>query len=198
MKDGQLAHFEVETHLLESSVTHRPFLIGKVWIPMNVFYDLFRFFRLLLDTPSYLLDHYPMGFWGFILCLFLASANDLTKDLIKAIMTGDNPMIEATLAKGVDVNAKTGKGVTPLMLAALQGNHKVVNSLLAKGALVDEQDASGLTALMAAARLGHLDIVKTLVASKANAKLKSQSGKTALDLARDSGKADVEGFLNGI
>lgn len=198
MKDGQLAQFEVEIHLLESSVTHGPFLIGIGWIPINDFYDLFRFFRLLLDTTFNLLDHYLMYFWGFIFCIFIASANDLTKDLIKAIMTGDDPMIEATLAKGVDVNAKTGKGVTPLMLAALQGNHKVVKSLLSKGALVDEQDASGLTALMAAARLGHLDIVKTLVASKANAKLKSQSGKTALDLSRDSGKSDVEGFLNGI
>ena len=37
MKDGQLAHFEVETHLLESSVTHGPFLIGIDWFPMNDF-----------------------------------------------------------------------------------------------------------------------------------------------------------------
>ncbi len=164
---------------------------------MNIFCQLFRFFRRLLDTTFFLLDHYLMSVWGIFLFLFFASATDLTKDLIKAIMTGDNPAIEATLAKGVDVNAKTGKGVTPLMLAALQGNHKVVLSLLAKGALVNEQDASGLTALMAASRLGHIEIVKTLVTNKADTKLKSQSGKTALDSARESGKSDVEEFLNG-
>lgn len=126
-----------------------------------------------------------------------AVGEDLTKELIKAIMTSDNSAIDSILAKGVDVNAKTGKGVTPLMLASLQGNMSAVKALLDKGANVSEQDSSGMTALMAAAKLGHLEIVKLLVSKGADVKMKTASGKTALDLAKDSSKGDVESFLKG-
>jgi ankyrin repeat protein len=113
--------------------------------------------------------------WTVFLALFLvypsAFCDDLTKELIKAIMTGDEPGIEASLSKGVDVNAKTGKGVTPLMLASLQGNLKAVKSFISKGALLNEQDSSGLTAL------------------------KSNAGKSAYEQATEASMSDVGNYL---
>ena len=49
-------------------------------------------------------------------------------------------MVELPLANGADVNAKTGRGLTPLRHAAFKGHKDVVELLLANGPDVNCQD----------------------------------------------------------
>ena len=64
---------------------------------------------------------------------------------------GYDAVVQALLAKGANINAKTNLGATPLMAAAFDGHRDVVQALLAKGANVNAKNSSGVTALMGAA-----------------------------------------------
>ncbi|MEE8493336.1 MAG: ankyrin repeat domain-containing protein [Nitrospirales bacterium] len=60
------------------------------------------------------------------------------------------------LDEGAVLNARNGKGRTPLYESAKRGHSQVVQLLLERGADVDAREARGFTALMAAVRHGHI------------------------------------------
>ena len=100
-----------------------------------------------------------------------SNAGDVNQDLIEAAKKGDTGAVEALLAAGADVNAKTNSGFTAftaLMWTARFGNVATVQALLDAGAHVHAKDRQGGSALMYAARNGHTAIVELL--KKAGAK----------------------------
>ena len=54
--------------------------------------------------------------------------------LVSAVITNNAAMARAALAEGADVNANTGEGRTPLIVAALASRPEMVRLLLEKGA----------------------------------------------------------------
>jgi uncharacterized protein len=52
-----------------------------------------------------------------------------------------------TVDKGVDINARDGKGYTPLITSSQYGHLTVVAYLISRGACIDSEDVSGDTAL---------------------------------------------------
>jgi ankyrin repeat protein len=116
--------------------------------------------------------------------------------------------------KGANVNAKDGKGFTPLHNVAIRkvasdGNVEAVKFLVANGANVNAKNNLNMTPLHRAALSGNIEVVKILVSSGANVNAMAmyftpQSGQyvtttgTALDMARDMGHADVVEYLYGI
>ena len=71
-----------------------------------------------------------------------------------AAACGHLAMVQALLAKGAEVNAKTPGGWTALMNAAEGGHLAVVQALLDKGADVNAKTPNGWSALMWAAGSG--------------------------------------------
>ena len=63
-------------------------------------------------------------------------------------------VVQALLDKGANVNAKTEKGTTALMMASSTGQTDVVQMLLENGANVNAKTSYSLTALMRAAEGG--------------------------------------------
>ncbi len=61
--------------------------------------------------------------------------------LVSAVITNNAAMAQAALVAGADVNANTGEGRTPLIVAAMASRPEMVKLLLAKGA-----DASRVSA----------------------------------------------------
>jgi ankyrin repeat protein len=90
------------------------------------------------------------------------------------------------LEKGADVNARTKKGVTPVMLAAAAQQPEALRLMLEKDADVNARDDEGKTPLMYAAENGRLANAKSLLAEGADVRLKDKQGKTALELLRPS------------
>ena len=64
-----------------------------------------------------------------------------------AAWKGDVAGIQAELDKGVNVNAKTSKGWTPLHYAAQRGQKEVANLLFTRGADANAQDERDRTPL---------------------------------------------------
>lgn len=85
-----------------------------------------------------------------------------------AALGGQNAMVEALLAKEVDVNCLGHYG-TPLRAAALKGHESTVQLLLENGANINEPTPLG-SALQAAAFKGHTSVVFVLLRSGANVK----------------------------
>jgi ankyrin repeat protein len=54
--------------------------------------------------------------------------------LVSAVITNNLPVARAALAEGADVNANTGEGRTPLIVAAMASRPEMVRMLLEKGA----------------------------------------------------------------
>lgn len=77
-------------------------------------------------------------------------------------------------------------GWTPLHYAATGGGAQVVQLLLEHYAYIDAESPNGTTPLMMAARYGSDEALQTLLDAGADASLKNAKGLTALDFAQQS------------
>ncbi|HHJ21188.1 MAG TPA: hypothetical protein ENJ84_15390 [Gammaproteobacteria bacterium] len=137
--------------------------------------------------------------WGIGILFFLvwsAGKEERVKKLILASEEGHIDIVEALLAKRVNVNARNDTGATPLMVASGSGHTDLVKALIAKGADVNMQRKDGLTALMAASEKGHTDMVEVLLEKGADVNVRKEDGWTALMFASREGHTDmVEALL---
>jgi ankyrin repeat protein len=124
-----------------------------------------------------------------------------TDDLIDAASRGDSSAVEALLARGDEVNARTktkllfrrsaNKGATALIIASSNGHVDVVRTLLNKGAGIDLGTDKGATALMVAAEQGNLEVVRALLDKGAAVNVQDKDGATALMTASSRGRIQV-------
>ncbi len=89
----------------------------------------------------------------------------LSEPILNAAKRGELEEVKSLLARGADINARTGYNQTPLMLAAGKGHLDVVRLLIDSGADLNIVDTfyKSFTALIAAANGGHTEIVKLLL-----------------------------------
>lgn len=97
--------------------------------------------------------------------------------------------------RGIDVNAVTDLGVTPLWLAADNGSSAMANALLERGANPHLNLLSGETLVMTAAHTGNAALVRSLLAAGASPQGAVTRGQTALMWAAGQGHADVVAAL---
>ena len=77
--------------------------------------------------------------------------------LAAAAFRGDEPMVEALVQNGADVNrADAGTGDTPLHVAVGNDQDGVAKLLIRRGARVGERDAKGRSSLERAMERGHI------------------------------------------
>lgn len=93
------------------------------------------------------------------------------------------------VAKGANVNARNGKGETPLEMAAELGFVEGVDFLIGVGAKVDETNNTGSTPLIDAVSRRDLSVVRSLLKAGANPDRPDNSGRSARDYATLDGKA---------
>lgn len=149
---------------------------GEPALVLAVREDAMRVFAQLLAHPALAVD--------------TPAANGNTA-LMMAAYKGNQPAVDALLAKGAQVNRP---GWTALHYAAAGGHDAIARQLLARGAQVDalSPPASGaMTPLMMAAREGHDRTAIVLIDHGANGALTNTEGLTAVLLAERAGKRRV-------
>jgi ankyrin repeat protein len=123
-----------------------------------------------------------------------AAESDAEPPLLKAMRNNDLAGMKAMIARGENVNAKTGRGVPPIMYAGAYGSVDALKMLIEAGAEVNARDALDATALMWS--VTEPEKVETLLAHGADVNAKSKTGRTALLLAAlHNGSDRVVDFL---
>ena len=92
----------------------------------------------------------------------LSKQDVMELDFLRAVKNGNINKVRALINKGVDVNTKTDKGVSALMISTYWNNIEIVKLLIDRNANVNEKDNYGETALMRAVRRDHTEIVELL------------------------------------
>lgn len=114
--------------------------------------------------------------------LLSACSGERYTELMNASRDGDISAINRALDRGdIEINQRTSKGKTALMLAGANGHTDAVKLLIERGADVSLQDVYGTTALIVSATGGKADNVSLLLKHGANPLWKDSSGGSALD-----------------
>jgi len=119
--------------------------------------------------------------------------------LMYATQAGTLEAMSLLLQAGVDANAKTDEGETPLFAAVLARERAEdrVRILDAVGIDVNERDSRGMTPLMVACKgRWQARVVATLMELGADPSKRDNQGKTAMDYldGREAAVADVAGY----
>lgn len=93
--------------------------------------------------------------------------------------------------KLIDRGADVNKtGWTPLHYAATNSHLEIMNLLLENHAYIDAESPNGTTPLMMAAQYGNATAVKLLLDAGADASLKNQLGLTAIEFANKANRSE--------
>lgn len=104
---------------------------------------------------------------------------------------GDAEAVEAALAAGVEVNAKSHGGSTALLMASANGHLEIVRRLLDARASPDLVNDAGNCPLHWACLNGHLEVVKALVATRANPNVYNDFKKRPFDEAFSKSHTEI-------
>src|SRR5687768_1865181 len=97
----------------------------------------------------------------------------------EAARRGDEPMLREFIASGYELNTRTSKGYTALILAAYHGHLSTVEQLIQAGADPCAQDQRGNTALMGAMFKGEIAVARRLISAPCKPDQRNKAGQTA-------------------
>jgi ankyrin repeat protein len=113
---------------------------------------------------------------------------DRTKILLRAASRGQLETVRSLVRSGVNVDARSKYGNTPLMRAAYKGYVRVAEFLLDNGAYVNAQNMHGNTPLLVTVGAGHSEMVEFLLRRGADPEIKNMDGNAPLTVAAVDGK----------
>ena len=106
--------------------------------------------------------------------------------LHQAARIGHTPVVTRLLDAGWSLEARSGRGFTPLAWAAERGQLGTAKCLLLRGANMDTQSDYKSTPLHRASYIiGHNEVIKTLLQCGANQQIRNKEGRTAEDDAKN-------------
>ncbi len=109
----------------------------------------------------------------------------LTQALMNAVALDDAEMVRSLVSRGAEVNARDGKGFTPLFYAVIKGNYDIAAFLISHGADVNAKANGNGDAMMYAVCKGDMRLVRLLKSSGC------REVQAALQLALKSMKYDM-------
>jgi len=131
------------------------------------------------------------------LIVFLAGSTYASAGpLHDAASAGDVEQVGTLLDQGADIDARSERGETPLILAILAGHDAVAERLIERGAATDGRNIGGFTPLHAAAYAGDAAMAELLIAQGADIEdARNKAGVTPLFVAAEEDRKPVAELL---
>ncbi len=107
-------------------------------------------------------------------------SGDPEYNLIRAAEFGQSEVVKMLVERGINVDSRSSRDVTPLMYASQNGDVEIVKYLIGKGANVNARPDNKVTPLIGAARTGHYEVVRLLLEAGARVDARDELGLTAL------------------
>lgn len=128
--------------------------------------------------------------------LFAASALAVAAPLHDAARDGDLEKARTMINEGAEIDARSDRGETPLILAILAGNDAIAELLIEKGAAIDGRNTGGFTPLHAAAYVDDPAMAELLIDHGADINdAQNKAGVTPLFPAIEEDHAAVADLL---
>ncbi len=108
---------------------------------------------------------------------------------------GPAELVKFFLEQGAQPNARTLKGLTPLMIAASAGSAETAEALIAHGAQIDAVQTDGSNALLRTAADGNAPVLKVLLDHKCDFRSRNAHRATAVHLAAVGGHLQAAATL---
>jgi len=118
----------------------------------------------------------------------------LDTKLLNLAWSGITPCMEM-IEYGADVNARDGKGLTSLLIAATRGHTDLVKYFIDMGAGVNAKDDKGYTSLHYAAENDNTESLKCLIKKGVDIEAKDNDGETPLHKAAGHGSLESLKYL---
>ncbi|MBL8022497.1 MAG: ankyrin repeat domain-containing protein [Leptospirales bacterium] len=109
---------------------------------------------------------------------------------------GNLEALKKTIPLVQNLEERTERGYTILMLSAYKGHLDVTRLLIEAGADVNTTDDSGNSVLMGVAFKGHRDVARALLNGGANPNYTNHRGQNALQFAEMFGRRDLADLLS--
>ena len=122
-------------------------------------------------------------------------ANGDSRQLWRAIETGDLSELRKIFDSGVSINSTDENGVTPLLHAACYDRIEVIRTLIECNADVNAVRSDGFTPLLLAVFYGHRDVIQLLVESGADVTATSRFSTSAQMWATVRGFHNIADYL---
>jgi hypothetical protein len=116
--------------------------------------------------------------------------------IFDAAKTGDIQRVKELVESGVDINAASENGETPLIIAASNNHTDIVRSLLEAGADINIRRRDGMTALICASIFGHTEIVKALLEYRPDVDIEDRVGLNAKQWAIAKDNTEITALLD--
>lgn len=134
--------------------------------------------------------------WGLMFAMTISGAHAhsgglLERQLHQATAQGDVQAVQALLAQGANIEARDGRGATPLLVATHHNHGAVAKVLIEAGADVNAKDSIQDSPYLYAGARGHDEILKMSLAHGADLKSLNRFGGTALIPAAERGHVET-------
>jgi len=174
-----------------------PLLATKIWRSVRVTRrDWIRLGTLAAATTVF---YVPYTLWILLMVLSWGPGPHGPDFLVWGATSGDERLVGALLARGIDLNTRDSGGRTVLHGACAMRQNHMVDWLVRRGADVNARErVLGETPLMSAAGTGEAGIVSTLLLNGADPDLVDNNGNTALAYAKRYGQQEVVPLLERV
>ncbi|KAL0634675.1 KN motif [Maublancomyces gigas] len=155
------------------------------------------FYKDIFDTE----EQYPQA--ALLRALTVSSEPGFDRPVFPGIAIFDpiedrnKPLVQALIARGVELTATNQDGDTALHVAARLDDIETARMLLEAGSDVDARGNGGATPLHYAVRTADQDLIQILLGWEADITVEDKDGYSAVDWAAQRGHLDIEQFLLG-
>ncbi|MZG53313.1 MAG: ankyrin repeat domain-containing protein, partial [Nitrospinae bacterium] len=118
----------------------------------------------------------------FLVCIGIPSFAfaGLDESFLQAVYDGDTKEAAALLDLGAELESRTKKGSTALIVASARGDSEMIRFLLKRGSKVNSRNRYDDTALLLCSTRGNDSCVKSLIAKEADVNSRNMHGWSPL------------------